>query len=111
MQVSFYCGILNMTHGIFTMTKASEVCMDYDLWKSGWYDAEPDINHEEYCSHNHKENGESLKELIEELHSSDELNLEFVQEQLEWLARDYGIDFDFTRPLCLARAPIPSFMN
>jgi hypothetical protein len=80
--------------------------MDYDLWKTGWYEAEPDINHDECCSHSHEKNRGSVMELIEELYSSGQLNLEFVEEQLEWLAGDYGIDFDFSRPLNLARTQV-----
>ncbi len=38
--------------------------MDYDLWKTGWYDAEPDIDQDEYCSYNHNDNREAIKELI-----------------------------------------------
>lgn len=81
--------------------------MDYDLWKTGWYDAEPDVDYDEYCSHDHKENRESVKELIEEFQSFEALDLEFVKEQLVWLAKDYGVDFDFSKPLNLARIPTP----
>ncbi|GAG01286.1 unnamed protein product, partial [marine sediment metagenome] len=64
-----------------------------------------------HCSHNHKDNRESVKELIEELYSSEELNFDFIQEQLEWLAKDYGIDFDFNQPLNLTRMLETSLSN
>jgi hypothetical protein len=77
--------------------------MDYDLWKTGWYEAEPDITYDEYCSHDHNQNRCALIGLIEELYSSEDLNLDFLQEQLELLASDYGITFDFSNALNLRR--------
>lgn len=77
--------------------------MDYDLWKSGWYDAEPDIDYTEYCSHEHNHNREAFTDLIEELYSHNDLNNDFIRKQLECLAEDYEINFDFSSPLNLAR--------
>jgi len=78
--------------------------MNYDLWKTGWYDAEPDIDYTEFCPHEHNNNREAVGDLIYELYSQGDLNKDFVQEQLEWLAQDYGINFDFSRPLNLVRS-------
>ncbi|SCA63070.1 hypothetical protein SCG7086_AI_00160 [Chlamydiales bacterium SCGC AG-110-P3] len=85
--------------------------MDYDLWKTGWYDTEPDVDYDDYCSHKHCENRRAVEELIEALYAPEGLNLDFIQEQLESLAEDYHIDFNFNRPLNLKRDVEPSSLN
>ena len=77
--------------------------MDYDTWKSGYYDTEPD--REEYCSHNHIDNKEAIKDLIDALYTSDKLNVDFIKEQIMWLARDYNVHFDVNKPLNIELKP------
>ena len=95
-----------MTSVIILTSFTGEVLyMDYDLWKTGWYDTQADIDYDEFCSHNHQANRVGIEELLEELYSASNLNLDFIQEQLESLAIDYGVDFNFDRTLNLQRSP------
>ncbi len=54
-------------------------------------ECEPDVDWDAICPTNHGENREALRDILETLYSTDEVNVDFLEEKLEILANNYGI--------------------